>query len=102
MFDDESECEHGSCKNLSTRCDSYWNWPDESDQLDCAPPTVEVTHCPPNERRCVQPEKNIIQCLLVERFKDAQMDCLSASDEVNLCRIPPTRRKRNRFHCRND
>ena len=101
MFDDESECEHWSCKNIYTRCDSFWNCPDGSDELDCDPPTVKVTHCPPNERRCIQPETKRMQCLPLDRFNDGRVDCLGASDEVHLCRSDTIYSRRDLFYCRN-
>ena len=102
IFDDESECEHWSCRNIYTRCDHFWNCLDGRDELDCHPPSVDEIRCPSNERRCVQPATHSIQCLPVEKINDGQIDCLGASDEVNVCRSHAREQNSDRFHCWND
>ena len=100
LFTDESECESWSCNNIYTHCDHYWNCHDGGDEIDCDP--LSVTRCLPTERYCVQPTTNQMECVSVEKMNDGHIDCLGASDEVNLCRADEEWRKFDLFHCITD
>ena len=100
LFTDESECDYWRCNTIYTRCNGVWNCLAGEDEIDCDP--LALTSCSPDQRLCVQPSTNELQCLPVEKLNDGHIDCLGASDEVNQCRTHTIDFKTDQFYCAND
>ncbi|UJR34641.1 hypothetical protein I4U23_027418 [Adineta vaga] len=82
---DETECKQWSCSNIYTRCNSIWNCPNGVDELNCD--TLPRSNCTSDQYMCVSPISKQLMCLPIEKANNGIIDCLGATDELQVCRI---------------
>ena len=94
---DENDCEHWPCSNIYTRCDDVKNCPNAEDEWNCI-----HSNCSAGFQPCISPVDYKLGCLPFSMVQDGKIDCLGASDEVQLCRTALTNTKtgyRYRYRC---
>ena len=102
---DETECEQWECDNIYTHCDHIWNCPNGADELDCFFSSSILIDCSSEDHKCISRETYEFICLPIEKANDGNIDCLGATDELELCgkyiKMMSIERYRG-FHCVND
>ena len=63
---DETECQHGSCNNIYTHRDGFWNCLDGSNELDCDQSDALIK-CSTGHHPCVIPHTFALSCLSIEK-----------------------------------
>ncbi|CAF3771270.1 unnamed protein product [Rotaria sordida] len=93
---DETDCgEQWPCSNMYTRCNHSWACENRSDETGCFHST-----CSSFEHDCVSPINLTMICLSMNRTNDGIIDCLGATDEMNICRNKHPNQLQG-FHCAN-
>ena len=82
---DETECQQWECDNIYTHCDHVWNCPNGADELDCRSLSSPPIDCSSQHHKCVSPQTNEFICLPIGKANDGIIDCLGATDELQLC-----------------
>ncbi|XP_015230707.1 PREDICTED: low-density lipoprotein receptor-related protein 2-like [Cyprinodon variegatus] len=72
----EFQCTNGQCINIEWRCDGTKDCTDDSDELNCPPPS-----CSSQEFRCVTSG----ECISLGFVCDGEEDCVDGSDEQRTC-----------------
>ena len=80
---DETECQQWQCNNIYTHCNGILNCPNGIDEAYCN--RSNSFGCLTEWHQCVSQSTNELFCLPIEQLGDGIIDCLGATDEINLC-----------------